>query len=171
MGISRTCPFCREAIHPEAIKCRHCGEFLTARPAEARDASQSDGEHLRLLSIFHYVLAGVKALVALFPVIHLLVGIFMVAAAAGSGGRNAPPVFLGAFFIVMALVGITLGLAYAFCLFRAGQYLSRRQNHRFCQIVAGISCIFVPFGTALGVFTLVTLMKPSVKALFDRSPS
>jgi hypothetical protein len=34
-----------------------------------------DLEHLRLLSIFHYVVGGILALFACFPIIHLIMGI------------------------------------------------------------------------------------------------
>jgi len=37
----------------------------------------------------------------------------------------------------------------------------------FCLIVAGIICIFMPLGTILGVFTIIVLVRPSVKAMFE----
>jgi len=37
------------------------------------------------------------------------------------------------------------------------------------MVIAGIECLFMPFGTVLGVFTLVVLVRPSVKELFLRN--
>jgi hypothetical protein len=37
----------------------------------------------------------------------------------------------------------------------------------FCLVMASITCMFMPFGTVLGVFTLIVLMRPSVKPLFE----
>lgn len=38
-------------------------------------SSDKDNEHLRLLAIFHYVLAGVMALISLVPVVHVVAGL------------------------------------------------------------------------------------------------
>ena len=43
-----------------------------------------DDEHLRLLSIFHYVLAGLAGVFGLFPIIHLAVGLTLQAGATGA---------------------------------------------------------------------------------------
>ena len=40
-----------------------------------------DLQHLRLLSIFHYVVAGIIALFGLFPVFHVVFGILMLTGA------------------------------------------------------------------------------------------
>jgi hypothetical protein len=37
--------------------------------------------------------------------------------------------------------------------------------------MACIDCAFFPFGTVLGVFTILTLSRETVKTLFDVSPS
>ena len=126
--------------------------------------TQDDLEHLRLLSIFHYVVGGLAALFALFPVLHLVVGIAMVA------GRldnvQSEQRLFGWFFIAMAGVIILTGLTFAGLIVAAGRNLSRRSNYMFCLVIAAIECAFAPFGTVLGVFTIIVLQRPSVKQLF-----
>ncbi len=41
---NRKCPFCAEEIHMEAIKCKHCGEFLNA--ASGLEAPKNTGKDL-----------------------------------------------------------------------------------------------------------------------------
>jgi hypothetical protein len=36
--------------------------------------------------------------------------------------------------------------------------------------MAGIECMFMPFGTVLGVFTIITLTREPVKQLFGANP-
>ena len=50
----------------------------------------------------------------------------------------------------------------------AGRCLSRRKAYSFTLVIACIECLFVPFGTILGVFTIVALSRESVKASFER---
>jgi hypothetical protein len=39
-----------------------------------------------------------------------------------------------------------------------------------CMITAGLSCLEMPYGTALGVMTFVVLSRPSVRQEFDAHP-
>jgi hypothetical protein len=129
---------------------------------------QDDSEHLNLLSLFHYVVAGLAALFSLFPVFHLVMGIGLVSGALDDGrpeaavGRSV----VGWLLIVFAVAFIVCGLGFAVCLALAGKFLKERRRYRFCLVLACIACVFMPFGTVLGVFTLLVLMRPPVKAAF-----
>jgi len=129
-----------------------------------------DTEHLRLLSIFHYVVAGLAALFSLFPLLYTTIGaIFIFAARHGTPkpGEELPPEFLGWIFVVLGAVLFLLGIAIAICIFIAGRCLSRRRCYSFALVMACIECLFIPFGTILGVFTIVALSRESVKTLFS----
>lgn len=126
-----------------------------------------DEEHLRLISIFHYVYAGVSALFALIPVIHVCAGAGLLTASLGGHGRNAPPAFLGALFIGIGLLIICLGLTHAAITYLGGRFIAARSHYVFCFVVAVINCLFVPMGTVLGVFTIIVLARPTVKKLFE----
>jgi hypothetical protein len=129
----------------------------------------SDFEHLRLLSIFHYVLGGVAALFALFPIFHLAIGIGMVAGRFPDPTEQRDMQLFGWLFVAMAAMWMLAALTYAVCLILAGRFLAGQAHYAFCFIVAALSCAFMPFGTVLGVFTIVVLVRPSVKQLFESS--
>lgn len=129
-----------------------------------------DEEHLRLLTIFHYVCAGLAALFACLPIIHLVVGLVMLFAPHVFGPSKAqPPQFLGLFFVGFATAFIVLGWTFAALLAWAGRCLGRRTHYTFCFVMACVACLFQPFGVVLGVFTIIVLLRPSVKALFGQS--
>jgi hypothetical protein len=128
-------------------------------------------DHLKLLSVFHYIVAGLAALFSLFPTIHLAVGIAMVSGVMKDAKDPFPLALMGWLFIIFASCFILCGLTFATCLFMAGRYLQNRKRYTFCLVMAGIACMFMPFGTVLGVFTIVVLLKEDVKEMFNHSTS
>src|SRR5215471_17903099 len=117
-----------------------------------------DNEHLRLLSIFHYVVGGLMALCACIPIIHLLLGLGLVASPHWFGtGHNAPPAFLGWFLMMIGGCLVTVGWAFAIVVIIAGRCIAERKRYMFCFVVACVECLWMPFGTCLGVFTLLVL--------------
>jgi hypothetical protein len=134
-------------------------------------APQEDFEHLRLLSIFHYIVGGLAAMFSLFPVIHLVLGIAMLTGWEGLETSREDALFVrmmgGAFTAISGAI-IVSGFALATCIVLTGRYLVRRTRYTFCLVVAAVECAFAPFGTVLGVFTILVLQRPSVKQLFGR---
>ena len=135
-----------------------------------------DLEHLRLLSIFHYVVAGLGALCSCFPFIHLTIGLLILFAPETlEHGRNGPhnvQVVPSLFGLMITIVGggmILAGWTFSVCIFLAGRYLRRCQHYTFCLVVAAILCMMAPIGTVLGVFTIVVLLRPTVKPLFEQT--
>ena len=128
----------------------------------------TDNEHLKLLSIFHYVVGGMAALFACLPILHLILGLFFILAPEKFGhGSQQPPAFIGWFFVAFASVFILMGWTLAVLVLIAGTFIARRKHYTFCFVVACVECIFMPFGTVLGVFTILVLNRASVKESFD----
>ncbi|HLF57551.1 MAG TPA: hypothetical protein VI942_11955 [Thermoanaerobaculia bacterium] len=131
-----------------------------------------DQEHLQLLSIFHYIVAGLTALFSMLPMFHLFLGMTMITRGfEGMKSRDPFGATLGWLFVTFATMAIALGLAFAVCLALAGRNLARHRGYTFCLVVAAIACLFIPFGTVLGVFTILVLVRPSVKTLFGVAPA
>jgi hypothetical protein len=140
-----------------------------ASTASVPHAHDRDEEHLRLLATFHYVLAGIAALFALFPIVHFVIGTAMVASASRRGQGVSLEQWMGWFFVLMSILMIVGGLAFAACLAIAGRCIAHRRRYTFCLVMAGIACLFFPVGTVLGVFTIVVLTRDSVRSLFGAS--
>jgi hypothetical protein len=107
------------------------------------------------------------ALVACIPIFHLIFGIIMIVTPDKMGaGDQAPPLFIGWLFALIGGIFILIGWALALCIIITGRFLASRRRYLFCLVIAAIECIFIPFGTVLGVFTIIVLTKLSVKQLF-----
>lgn len=84
------------------------------------------------------------------------------------GQSTPPPAAAG--WVVAGVGGcgmlIILGLAGLFAY--AGYCLQNLRHRTFCIVMAAITCLSIPIGTILGVFTLVVLLRPSAAALFEQ---
>jgi len=94
-------------------------------------------DHLRLLSIFHYVVGGMAALFACIPFIHFFLGLAM----AAGWLENVDPVgqVFGIFFMVFAGMAILTGWTFSICVISAGRFLASRRRYMFCLVMAAVT--------------------------------
>jgi len=149
--------------------------------AAADGLDARDRDHLRTLAVCYFVVAGLSGLGALFSLIYVVIGALMLSGALpelpGQTTGPAPDAkMLGVIGAVMVGVGLALfALLTTKVIFDilTGRALLRRRSLLLCQITAGITCLSVPIGTVLGIFTFIVLARPSVRDAFaaDRRPA
>ncbi len=129
--------------------------------------TNQDEHHLKILSIFHYVVGGIVALFSCIPVFHPAMGIAFLTGGFGPPDNEFPFRLFGLMFTLIPLVIILSGWALAGFIIAVGYFLGQKRRYTFCLVMGGVECIFVPFGTVLGVFTIIVPAKAEVKALFE----
>lgn len=125
-----------------------------------------DLEHLKILSILHYIFGGLVGLGACFFFIYLLMGIAVLTTVKEERAGVPDAALTGWVFVIMGIVFPLVAGTFATCLILAGRYLAAQRRHTFCIVTAAICCLQFPFGTLLGIFTIIVLMRESVKQLF-----
>ena len=155
---------------PTSIRARSQPPSLlsSTQTVNSTPSATDDEQHLRLLSIFHYVLGSLTALFACFPLIHVAIGLAMVFAPHSMSNRpgGEPPEFVGWLFTCFGAGMFLAGLAVAVCIVLAGRFIAQRRRYWFIFILACFQCTIFPFGTVLGVFTILVLSRQGVKSLF-----
>lgn len=137
-------------------------------PALMRDQRKVDAEHLKLLAVFHFVLAGLSLVGIAFLCLHwfLMHTVFTNPEMMKNAKGGPPPkeffmifrwfyFFMGTFIVAGGLGNLISG----FCLLK-------RRGKIFSFVVAGLNCLGFPFGTTLGVFTFIVLLRDSVGELY-----
>jgi hypothetical protein len=162
---SRRCAARQPSVLQSLQEDREADRLVSTRNG-GNAVNEQDRQHLQLLSVFHYVVGAFVGLFSCFPIIHLVLGIAMVTGAFGHAADQPALMIIGTLFIVMGAIFILCGWSFAALLILAGTYLNCRLHYMFCLVMAGISCAFFPFGTVLGVFTIVVLSTPEVRAAF-----
>jgi hypothetical protein len=130
-----------------------------------------DDEHLKLLSIFYMVSAGLTALFSFFGLLYAAMGGFIGyaithAPQVQTGPGGPPPEFLGWIFAAFGCAIFVFGMTMAVLKFYVARSLKRRTSRTFCLVIAAFSCLEFPYGTALGVFTFIVLGRPTVMEKF-----
>src|SRR5258708_6477795 len=125
----------------------------------ARDITMHD---LKLLSIGYYIQGGIHAFytVMMFGYMGFLGTVLTaIGASAEHNGQKAIPQVVITFITGLIMVVLVFSLAGTICLLLAGYWLRRYRNRIFIFVVAGLSCLSMPYGTVLGVFTFMVLRR------------
>jgi hypothetical protein len=136
-----------------------------------------DHDRLRILEIGYYIAGAMTAVGVSFLFIHFGLFLFLgfnpqfFTHSVNSGGHSGEPPPPGLFLGLAALIGLIILLGWTFGALQvyAGRCLKMRRHSLFIMIVAALECVFIPWGTFLGVCTFLVLERPSVRALFNRS--
>jgi hypothetical protein len=153
-----------------AVQNRPPPVLSTLPPEIVQNQRKRDLEHLRLLSIFHFVFAGLALLGMAFLGLHyfMMHTIFTNPEMWKSQKAGPPPqVFLDVFVWFYVFGGVIL-LAGLVLNVLSGIFLLRRRHRLFSLIIGALNCLQIPFGTALGVFTIIVLSRDSVRELYSR---
>ncbi|MEX0701848.1 MAG: hypothetical protein WD069_07105 [Planctomycetales bacterium] len=122
-------------------------------------------DYLKLLSRFHFVVAGISAVVTALPAVHLLLGVAILTGRL-NGNDGLLVSVLGWVLVAVSSLFLLCGWTLAVLMCLVGRRLAQRRSYMFCLLVAAVECVFVPFGTVLGVFTAIVLTRPGVRTLF-----
>ena len=100
---------------------------------------------------------------------HIFMGVMLLTGNFVQEGQPPPPAFMGWFIIIAATCLIVVGMLLSLLILLAGLRLKARRSYTFCYVVAAIECVCIPFGTILGIFTMMILGRPAVKEAFEVS--
>lgn len=148
--------------------------FMSEAPPMLRDPRKADADQLTLLAVFHFVGAGLAGFGMLFLFVHysIMSAVFNNPQMWNNAQmmKNLPQgpspeqffgifkwfyVFGGAWFVASLGLNVISG----FCLLG-------RKGRMFSMVVAGMNCLHIPLGTVLGVFTIIVLMRDSVREAY-----
>ncbi len=129
---------------------------------------KTDQDHLTLLWIFHLV-CGVLALLGIlfvaghFAIMQTVLNDPQIWKQHGAGGlpREMFGIMIGIYAVIaffMVVYGVLNGLS--------AWGIRARKWRTFSLVVAGLNCLQIPLGTALGICTILVLSRDSVRELY-----
>jgi len=127
-----------------------------------------DNEHLNLLSLFHLI-SGIFTLVySVFMALYFGFVTFILNMGNKLNAANSdfPFEFMNAImfvFTIVLFIAIILGVAKIFC----SKFIKQKTNRVFCIVICCIECFSFPYGTLLGVLSIMVLNRNSVKEIYN----
>jgi hypothetical protein len=141
---------------------------MTTPPPVLRDQRKIDAQHLKLLTIFHFVKAALSLLGILFLVAHFFFfRMFMTNPRMFGPGPGAMPAELFVILKVFYLFAAMWLIFAAVLNVTSGIFISAKKHRTFSLVVAGLNCLSIPLGTALGICTIIVLIRESVVAEYE----
>jgi hypothetical protein len=159
-------PRIRAAISRDQVTLDARGDGLDF---EAYRQSIVDEEQLRLLPILYWVQGGLMALYAPVALIYVVFGVLFMQIPAS--GPSAPPLEVGWLFAGIGGFAFVTIAVFATLTILTGFWIRKRKHRVACLVIATITCLMIPYGTLIGVFTFLVLLRPSVAVLFGAVPS
>ena len=80
---------------------------------------------------------------------------------------DAPPEIVGHLMQSIGSAAAFGILAFGIFVMLSGYWISKGRNRNGSIIIAALCCLSIPFGTALGIFTLITLSNDEVKQYYS----
>ena|ERR1041385_6457247 len=159
------CDSCGTTLQAGQSYCQRCGKAIVGGvlPGAGRVA-----RHAQMLGILWVAYSTVILLVSFFMLVffqHVFPAILR--AEPPHGGGPPPEVIFGIVRPMMHFIGILLAAKAVAGIIAGVGILQRAEWSRMLAIVLGcISLISVPFGTAIGIYTLWVLLSPNADAEF-----
>ena len=142
-------------------------------------------ENLRLLTIFHDVLAGFFGLTVCMTILYAAFAWNMASSVVSQidtyayheiSERESAEEYEAVNQILarslrshmtFELLGTMFWIGMCFVTILSSYFIQQRQRRVFSIVIAAVNCIFFPFGTALGIFTIILLSKPEATDLYN----
>ena len=136
-----------------------------------RPQEEIDEANIKVLIVFHYVIAGLSVLGLLFLAFHyFMFNTFFMNPSIWENAEGSPPpmeffeIFRW-FYLFMAVLLVGYMAANLF----SAVFMGQRHKRMFSLVVGCVNCLQFPLGTVLGIFTIIVLMRPSVQSAYERS--
>jgi len=130
-----------------------------------------DNEHINLLSLFHLI-SGIMTLVysvfmALYFGLISFAFIFGDAFDAAENPLNSNfPIAFRTLFISIMIICLIFAIALGIAKIFSSKFLKQRKNRTFSIVISCIECFSFPYGTLLGVLSIIVLNRGNVKNIY-----